>query len=235
MYRTRIKICGLTRPEDAAAAVEAGADAVGVVLAPSKRQVTLDQAARVLAGVPPLVARVGVFVDAAPAFVADSVARLGLTYVQFHGDESPEACSAAPVPVIKAVKVGTSFAPESIEPFRDSAAAILLDTLVTGTSGGTGKAFDWHTISAPPGWAPLMLAGGLDATNVADAIRTLHPYAVDVSSGVEDAPGIKNPMRIRAFVAAVRAADDALRAAPSAVVLRAVDTTTVAHQEDTDV
>jgi phosphoribosylanthranilate isomerase len=208
LYRTRIKICGLTRPEDAAAAVAAGADAVGVVLAPSKRQVTLEQAARVLADVPPFVARVGVFVDPTSDQVSEAVRALGLTAVQLHGDESPGFCAAAPVPAIKAVKVGTTFAPEMVEPFRDSAAAVLLDTLVTGTSGGTGKAFDWHTITALPGWAPLMLAGGLDPANVADAIRLLHPYAVDVSSGVEDAPGIKNPILIRSFVAAVRAADE---------------------------
>jgi phosphoribosylanthranilate isomerase len=208
VYRTRIKICGLTRPEDAAAAVAAGADAVGVVLAPSKRQVTLEQAARVLADVPPFVARVGVFVDATSTQVIQAVRALGLTAVQFHGDESPESCAAAPVPAIKAIKVGTAFAPDMLEPFRDSAAAVLLDTLVTGTSGGTGKAFDWHTITARPGWAFLMLAGGLDPANVADAIRLVHPYAVDVSSGVEDAPGIKNPLKIRSFVAAVRAADE---------------------------
>lgn len=206
--RTRVKICGLTRPEDAAAAVEAGADALGVVLAPSPRRVTLDGAERVFERVPPFVARVGVFVDASEAEVAEAVERLGLAAVQFHGAEPPEACRRAPVPVIKAVKVGTGFALEAAEPFRDSAAAILLDTFVTGTSGGTGTAFDWHMIAALPGWAPFMLAGGLGPDNVGEAIAALRPYAVDVSSGVEAAPGLKDASKIRAFIAAVRAADE---------------------------
>lgn len=207
--RTRIKICGITTATDAAMAVEAGADALGVVLAPSVREVTLEDAEKALAGVPPLVARVGVFVDADPGFVADAVARLGLNAVQFHGDETPDQCAASPVPVIKAFKVGTDFASSMTEPFRGAVAALLLDTYDPQRSGGTGKAFDWHTHAAAlPGWAPLVVAGGLTPMNVTQAIRLFRPFAVDVSSGVEERVRHKDRMKLNALVAAVRAADE---------------------------
>lgn len=202
-----MKICGLTRADDARAAVDAGVDAVGVVLAPSPRQLSLDEAAAVLAPVPPPVARVGVFVDAAPEFVADAVARLGLTVVQFSGDESPQVCSSAPAPVLKVMQVGTAFDSEGAEPYRGLVAALLLDTLANGTRGGTGKAFAWHTVHELPAWAPVFVAGGLTPSNVGAAIRILRPFAVDVSSGVEERPRIKDHAKIEAFVAAVRAAD----------------------------
>ncbi|MHB8050025.1 MAG: phosphoribosylanthranilate isomerase [Coriobacteriia bacterium] len=208
MYRTRIKICGLTRPEDAAVAVTAGADALGVILAPSRRRVTLEQAAAVFAAVPPLVARVGVFVDAHADEVWEAVSRLGLTAVQFHGDEAPETCAAAPVPVIKALRVGPGFDPAGAERYRGVVSALLLDTLVAGEQGGTGQAFGWHDVAGRlPGWAPVLLAGGLGPDNVAEAIGVLKPFAVDVSSGVEQAPGVKDHDLIERFAAAVRAAD----------------------------
>jgi len=207
--RTRIKICGLTRAEDAAAAVSAGADALGVVLAPSKRRVTLDEAAEVFADVPPLVARVGVFVDAHADEVWEAVARLGLAAVQFHGDEAPETCATAPVPVIKALRVGPDFSAERADAYRGAVSALLLDTFVPGEQGGTGVAFDWYDVAGRlPRWAPVLLAGGLGPANVGAAIRALRPYAVDVSSGVESAPGVKYHRSIYAFVAAVRAADE---------------------------
>ncbi len=212
MSRTRIKICGLTRPEDAAAAVAAGADAVGVVLAPSKRQVTLDQAAEVFAAVPPFVARVGVFVDAHADDVWEAVSRLELTAVQFHGDEAPETCEMAPVRVIKALRVGPGFGAASADAYRGVVSALLLDTLVAGEAGGTGVAFDWYAVAGRlPGWAPVVLAGGLGPENVAEAVRALRPYAVDVSSGVESAPGVKDHRLIEEFVAAVRATDGEAR------------------------
>ena len=209
MRRTRIKICGLTRPEDAAHAVSSGADALGVVLAPSKRQVTLDQAAEAFADVPPLVARIGVFVDASADEVWEAVARLGLTAVQFHGDEAPETCAAAPVPVIKAVRVGPGFDRLSVDVYCGSVSALLFDTLVPGGAhGGTGLAFDWHDVAGRlPDWAPAIVAGGLAPQNVAEAVRVFAPLAVDVSSGVESSPGIKDHALIDAFCAAVRAAD----------------------------
>lgn len=208
MSRTRIKVCGITRAKDASAAVAAGADALGVVLAPSPRQVTLQQGGAALAGVPPLVGRIGVFVDADPAFVADAVARLGLSAVQFHGNESPEACAAAPAPVIKAFRVGGGFDTAEIERYKGTVAAVLLDAFVPGVAGGTGRTFDWDAARSVPDWAALILAGGLTGANVGEAVRRLRPFAVDVSSGVEVSPGIKDHDRIRSFVAAVRAADD---------------------------
>lgn len=214
MTRTRIKICGLMRPEDAAAAVAAGADAVGVVLAPSKRGVTLEQAERVLAGVPEAVARAGVFVDAPIGDVIEATRLLGLRAVQLHGAESAGYCrtvshSAA---VVKAVRVGADFDPHPLEAYRDVVAALLLDTLVPGQEGGTGQVFDWMLAAGRmPRWARVVLAGGLAPENVADAIRLMRPYAVDVSSGVEDAPGVKNRELMERFVAAVRAADQEVR------------------------
>lgn len=208
MRRTRIKICGLTRPEDAAAAVSSGADALGVVLAPSKRRVTLEQAAVVFADVPPLVARVGVFVDARADDVWEAVARLGLTAVQFHGDEAPETCEAAPVPVIKALRMGPGFVAADVDRYQGAVAALLLDTYVAGEQGGTGMAFDWGRVAGVlPRDIPVLLAGGLRPGNVAQAVRTLRPYAVDVSSGVERSPGIKDRAKVAAFCDAVRAAD----------------------------
>ncbi len=208
MRRTRIKICGLTRPEDAAAAVSSGADALGVVLAPSKRRVTLEQAAVVFADVPPLVARVGVFVDARADDVWEAVARLGLTAVQFHGDEAPETCEAAPVPVIKALRMGSGSDAADVDRYRGVVAAFLLDTYVAGEQGGTGMAFDWDRVAGVlPRDTPVLLAGGLGPGNVAQAVRTLRPYAVDVSSGVERSPGIKDSAKVAAFCDAVRATD----------------------------
>ncbi|MDO8950056.1 MAG: phosphoribosylanthranilate isomerase [Actinomycetota bacterium] len=206
--RTRVKICGITNPGDAALAVEAGADALGVVLAPSTRQLSIAEAARALADVPPLIARVGVFVNADPAFVAEAIEQIGLTAVQFHGDETPEHCAACAVPVIKAFGVGTEFALASVEPFRGSVAALLLDKHDAAKRGGTGQAFDWQLLTRKrPGGVPFLLAGGLDPLNVFEAIRTVRPFAVDVSSGVEERPGHKDPHKLTAFMAAVRAAD----------------------------
>lgn len=208
MRRTRIKVCGLTRPEDAAAAVACGADALGVILAPSKRRATLDQAAAVFAEVPPCVARIGVFVDAPADEVWEAVARLGLSAVQYHGSEAPETCAAAPAPVIKALGVGACFDPTQADAYRGSVAALLLDTAVAGACGGTGVSFDWYDVARRlPGWAPVFVAGGLTPGNVGEAVRVLRPYAVDVSSGVESAPGVKDHAMIERFAMAVRAAD----------------------------
>ena len=205
--RTRIKICGVCRPEDAAAAVGAGADAIGVVLADSPRRVTLAQARAVIDAVPAPVARVGVFVDASEGEVAEAVAALGLSFVQFHGAESPRRCAAAPVPAIKAFRVGSGFTVADLEPYRYSVAGILLDACVPGVAGGTGESFDWDALPALPGWAALLLAGGLTAGTVGRAVRTLRPFAVDVSGGVEDRRREKDPEAMERFVAAVSAVD----------------------------
>lgn len=208
MRRTRVKVCGITNARDAAVAVAAGADALGVVLAPGPRQVTLAQAAATLAAVPPLVARVGVFVDAEPAFVAEAAVRLRLTAVQFHGAEPPERCASAPAPVIKAFRVGAEPRPEEWDAYRGSVAAVLLDTLVVGRAGGTGRAFEWERCAGVlPRFAPVIVAGGLTPLRVGRAMRALHPFAVDVSSGVEERPGHKDREAVHAFIAAVAAAD----------------------------
>jgi phosphoribosylanthranilate isomerase len=208
MSRTRIKICGLTRPEDAVCAVEAGADALGVVFAASPRRVTLERAAGVLAVAPPFVTRVGVFVDADAEFVAEAVRTLRLGLVQFHGAESPEACASAPAPVIKALRLDGVPVAEAAAAYRGSVAALLFDTFTPRALGGTGQRFDWSAhAGALPDWAPAIVAGGLRPDNVAEAMRTLRPYAVDVSSGVEAEPGIKDAQRLEAFIDAVRAAD----------------------------
>jgi phosphoribosylanthranilate isomerase len=207
MHRTRIKICGITNAADAALAVAAGVDAIGVIFAPSPRQVTVEQAAAALEGVAPPVSRVGVFVDPTAEEVAAAVAACGLTAVQLSGHESPELCDLVGVPLIKAVHIGTDFDSDEAEPYRGHAAALLLDTLVAGKAGGTSQAFNWQTPGVLPGWAPSFVAGGLDPNNVAACIAALHPYAVDCSSGVEASPGIKDPDKITAFCAAVRDAD----------------------------
>lgn len=208
MTRTRIKICGVTSSADAAAAVEAGADAIGVIFAESPRRVTPALASEALAAVPPLVARVGVFVDATSAQVAEAVREAGLTAVQFSGTESPEECAEAPVPVIKVFHVNAEFTWAGVEPYRGSIAAALLDTASGAARGGTGVPFEWATIPSPPDWLPLLVAGGLDASNVAEAIFALRPFAVDVCSGVESVPGVKDVAKLAAFAAAVRSANE---------------------------
>lgn len=209
--RTRVKVCGLASAVDAAEAVRAGADALGVILAESPRQVTLTEAEEIFAAVPPFVARVGVFVDAPPDYVERAVARLSLTAVQFHGSESPERCAAAPAPVIKAVRVRPDFDPVELDPYRETVSALLFDTYVEGMDGGTGRTFPWEAVAPLPAWVPVIVAGGLNPVNVGGAIRSLEPFGVDVSSGVEERLRQKDRSRLHAFVAAVRAADEEVR------------------------
>ncbi|TLM69746.1 MAG: phosphoribosylanthranilate isomerase [Actinobacteria bacterium] len=206
-FRTRIKVCGLTRPRDAALAVAAGADALGVVFADSPRCISIDRAREVFSAVPLFVTRVGVFVDSGPEFVARAVTELGLHAVQFSGGEDPWRCLSAPVPAIKALRVAGIVERSAMEIYRGKAAAILLDTHVPGKAGGTGVPFDWHAVAPLPDWAPTIVAGGLNAGNVGAAIAALNPYAVDVSSGVEFEPGIKDAVRLVEFCSAVREAD----------------------------
>jgi len=202
MSRTRIKVCGLTRASDAQAAVRAGADALGVILAPGhRRSLTVKQAAVVLARVPHNVQRVGVFVDAPLEDVSKAVEQLGLTEV------GPMYCASVAVPVVKTFRVGPGFDPADIERYRGAVAGVLLDTLVEGVAGGTGTSFDYKLARDVPRGAPVYLAGGLRPENVREAVRRLHPAGVDVSSGVEESPGIKSEEKMKRFVAEVRAAD----------------------------
>ncbi len=200
----RSKICGITRIEDALAAVEAGADAIGLVFyGKSPRAVSIEQAAVILQALPPFVTSVGLFVDMPRDELQQLLQRLPLDLLQFHGDESPADCEGHGRPYIKALRVrpGEDVA-AAMAPYA-GARGILLDTFVEGVPGGTGASFDWSLV--PENAAkPIILAGGLDAGNVATAIRQVRPYAVDVSGGVEASKGIKDAGKIRAFVRAVR-------------------------------
>ena len=203
---TRIKICGLTRLDDLLVAVQAGADAIGLVFyPPSPRHVDLKTAAELARAVPPFVTIVGLFVNADPALVKETLAAVPIHLLQFHGDEDESYCRQFDRPYMKAVRVKPGMdLVQYVEGFP-SAQAILLDAFVEGYGGG-GKVFDWALI--PPALGkPIVLSGGLDAGNVGEAISRVRPAAVDVSSGVEAARGIKDAEKIRAFVAAVRAAE----------------------------
>lgn len=200
MFRTRVKICGITRPEDALVAVDLGVDALGLVFyAPSPRNVTIATAADIARQIPAFVSVVGLFVNAEPSFVEEVIANVGLSLLQFHGDETPEDCERFGLPYIKAIRVKADT--NLVQYARDftSAKALLLDTYTEGVAGGTGQMFDWNLIpSALP--KPVILAGGLQANNVAQAIRQVKPYAVDVSGGVEATKGIKDAQKIAAFM-----------------------------------
>lgn len=202
--RTRIKICGLTRPEDMQVAIEAGADALGLVFyPPSPRFVGLETAEALARLVPPFVTTVGLFVNAEPQVVRETLATVPLHLLQFHGDEDESYCRQFNRPYIKAARMKPGIDLLQYVSAFPSAQAILLDAFVEGFGGG-GKVFDWNLIpgSLPK---PLILSGGLDAGNVGEAVIRVRPAAVDVSSGVEAAKGIKDAGKIHAFVSAVRA------------------------------
>ncbi len=214
MSRTRIKICGLRHIDQLAAVVAAGADAVGLVFyAASPRAVDLQQASQLVRSLPPFVTPVGLFVDASVQEVEQTLAVVPLGLLQFHGDEPAEYCSGFGLPYIKAIKIAIDGdaeqaarqCNEAIESHPD-AQGFLLDSAVVGTAGGTGRAFDWQQVPSEH-WRRVILAGGLDAGNVAGAIAQYRPYAVDVSSGVESVPGEKDAGKVREFVEAVRRAD----------------------------
>ncbi|HSP57253.1 MAG TPA: phosphoribosylanthranilate isomerase [Halomonas sp.] len=207
LARTRIKFCGLTREQDVDAAVAAGADALGFVLWPgSKRGIDASRLARLSARVPAFVTRVGLFVDQSPALIARCTESLDL--LQFHGDEPPALCSSFTHPWIKALRMRDGLDLHAAVEAYDGARAVLLDAYRPGVPGGTGETFDWSRIPASLA-KPVILAGGLTAANVADAIARVRPFAVDVSGGVEADTGIKDPERMLAFVDAVRRADHA--------------------------
>jgi phosphoribosylanthranilate isomerase len=201
--RTRVKICGITRVEDALEVVRQGADAIGLVFyAPSPRNVTIMQAAEIASAVPAFVSVVGLFVDAEAAFIQEVLASVKLDILQFHGDETPSACRQHSRPYMKAIRVknGTNLVQYASD-YLD-AKALLLDAFAEGVPGGTGLKFDWSLIpKALP--LPVVLAGGLNAENVGVAIEQVRPYAVDVSGGVEAVKGIKDAAKIAAFMRGV--------------------------------
>jgi phosphoribosylanthranilate isomerase len=201
---TRIKICGITRNEDALACAQAGADAIGLVFYPSSpRCVAVAQAAAIARALPPFVSTVGLFVNPTAEQVEAVLRELHLDLLQFHGDEAPEFCSRFDVPYLKAVRVraGVDLVQYALR-YQD-AKGLLLDAYVEGTPGGTGQTFDWGLIPAELP-LPVVLSGGLEAANVAQAIKQVRPWAVDVSSGVEAAKGIKDAAKIAAFIEGVR-------------------------------
>lgn len=197
--RTRVKICGITRRQDAEFAIEMGADALGLVFyEASPRAVTIAQAVEICRGLPPFVSLVGLFVNAEAAEVNATLEQVPLDLLQFHGDESPKFCEQFAKPFMKAVRMQRQEDLQIAAEHYQQANALLLDSFQAGVPGGTGQTFDWSMIT--PIEKPLILAGGLAAGNVATAIRQIRPYGVDVSGGVESAKGIKNNEKIRAFM-----------------------------------
>lgn len=208
MNRIRVKICGITRPADAAAAAAGGADAIGLIFFPdSPRAVTAAVAGDIVAGLPPYVTRVGVFVDATRETIDAVLGQVSLDLLQFHGDEDPADCAGIGLPYVKAIRMtpGVSL-PEQVERYR-GAAGLLLDTYSPDLAGGTGRTFDWDAVPPDLG-LPLILAGGLTPANVSEALRRVRPYALDVSGGVESAKGIKDPAKIYEFMRQVRKFQD---------------------------
>jgi phosphoribosylanthranilate isomerase len=205
--RTRIKICGITREEDLRAAVDCGADALGFVFyEASPRFVSPQRAAELVRQLPPFVSAVGLFVDGGQAFIASTLQTVPLDLLQFHGDEPAAECRRYQRPYIKAARVRLELDLVEYAALFPDARGLLLDAFVEGYGGG-GKGFDWSLI--PPAMPlPLILAGGLDEHNVGQAIERVRPWAVDVSSGVEAAKGIKDAARMARFVAGVRNADN---------------------------
>lgn len=204
--QTRVKICGVTTVVDAIAAAEAGADMVGLMFYErSPRCVSIAQAAAISRALPPFVLRVGVFVNPEVALVQQAIAECSLGLLQFHGDESPDFCAQFGIMSLKAVRIRDAGSLDSLAKVRVE--AILLDAYSPSGLGGTGETFNWDlAVKAKEFGKPLFLAGGLTPENVAAAIQQVRPFAVDVSSGVESAPGKKDPAKVKAFIAAAKGA-----------------------------
>ncbi|MBI5005704.1 MAG: phosphoribosylanthranilate isomerase [Nitrosomonadales bacterium] len=201
---TRIKICGITREQDVSTVAGNGADALGLVFyEKSPRHVDVLQAAKLAQAVPPFVTVVGLFVNPTVAYVREVLAKVPLDVLQFHGEESPEFCRQFGRPYLKAIRVKTGVDLVECAARYADAQGLLLDAYVEGTQGGTGESFDWALI--PQNLSlPVILSGGLHAGNVAQAIRQVRPYAVDVSSGVEASKGIKDAAKVAAFIKEVK-------------------------------
>jgi phosphoribosylanthranilate isomerase len=204
MKTVKVKICGLTRPEDVAASADAGADMVGFLFAASPRQVDIRTASGLAEQAPGHLRLVGVFLDQPPELVDDVLARVPLDLLQFHGTESNAFCASFGRPFIKAVAMGGHLAPDDMAERYPDAEALLYDSHAPGAAGGRGRSFDWSLL--PVGSRRFWLAGGLTPDNVREAVRRCRPRAVDVSSGVEDSPGRKNHELIRRFVLEAKSA-----------------------------
>jgi phosphoribosylanthranilate isomerase len=205
---TRIKCCGMTRIDDALLAAQLGADAIGVVLtARSKRRVTIEQAQAIVRALPPFVTSVTLFMDDDATFVREAIEAIQPDLVQFHGAESDDWCAQFGRRYLKAIAMGEGAAALPSLHRYPGAAGLLLDGHGLGEAGGSGKAFDWSLMPRELS-QPLILAGGLTPANVAEAIRIAHPWGVDVASGIESAPGIKDAHKLVDFIATVRRMDD---------------------------
>ena len=211
--RTRIKICGLTRPTDARTATDTGVDALGLIFyRPSPRAVDIGVAAEIATDVPAFITVVGVFVNGSPQDIEEVLAKVPVTCLQFHGDESAEDCERYGIPYIKTVRMQDGVLPAEIARSHPTASAILLDSYHPHKYGGTGGSFSWER-ARDCREKPVVLAGGLSALNVAEAIMVSGAYGVDVSTGVESSPGIKDPSKISDLVGVVRACNQAVTAA----------------------
>ncbi len=210
--RTRIKFCGITRVDDARLGAGLGVDAIGFVFTrTSQRFIGITQARAIRAELPPFVTAVALFMDDEPGWIEEVVSGVQPDLLQFHGAESDRFAASFARPYIKAVPMASVADAARHAAEFPSAAGFLLDSHARGARGGTGRTFDWAQVPSPGGH-PYVLAGGLTPQNVADAIAAVRPYGVDVSSGIESAPGIKDPVKMRAFATAVRSADAARRA-----------------------
>jgi len=204
---TTVKICGITRADDALAAVRLGARALGFVFyASSPRHVTRPHAAEIIRALPPFVSAVGLFVNPEAGEVERVLAQVPLDLLQFHGEETPEFCARFEVPYLKAARVRAGLDLLQYARHYGTARGLLLDAFAEGAHGGTGTVFDWSLIPRELP-CPVILSGGLTPANVAEAIRRVRPWAVDVSSGVEASPGIKDPLKIAAFMKEVNGAE----------------------------
>jgi phosphoribosylanthranilate isomerase len=198
--RVRVKICGITRVEDALCAVEQGADAIGLVFYDqSPRNVSINQAIEIANHIPAFVSVVGLFVNAEPSFINEVITNAKIDLLQFHGDETPEECASYSLPFIKAIRVKSDTNLVQYAKAYSAAKGLLLDAYTEGVAGGTGHVFDWNLIPKQL-TKPIILAGGLKADNVTQAIQQVMPYAVDVSGGVEASKGIKDAAKIAAFM-----------------------------------
>lgn len=195
----RVKICGITNLEDALLAIGEGADALGFIFAPSPRRIEVAQAREIIGSLPPFTIKVGVFVNAGAQEIRETMQACGLDVVQFHGSEPPEAVAPFFPRSIKAIKMRDRSCISKIPLYH--VGAVLLDSYDPGIEGGTGKSFNWEWArEAGEAGAPVILSGGLDPGNIAEAIRIVSPYAVDVASGVEKSPGKKDPEKLKAFI-----------------------------------
>jgi len=198
--RTRVKICGFTRVEDAVAAARLGVDAIGLVFyPPSPRNVTIEQAGCIVRALPAFVTVVGLFVDADPDWVRQVLGEVAIDCLQFHGAETPDACRIYRKPYIKAIRMTPGIDLSDYEQDYADAAGLLLDAYHPGVQGGSGSGFDWDLIPRAHSM-PIILAGGLSAENAAQAVRQVRPYALDVSSGVEAGKGVKDTGKMAAFI-----------------------------------